>query len=95
MLAMKTASTALAAAFVVSALLAGPARSDPRSPPFGYFMWRGEPTGFSLPGTPPNSAIPLVDYLWMNPGYAPLPRVGCYFTRARMHNAWARVEVCY
>jgi hypothetical protein len=92
-IAMKMTSMALGAAIALSALFSAPARSEP--PSFGYYIWRGGPTGFSLPGTPPNSAIPLVDYLGMNPGYAPLPRVGCYFTRARMHNAWTRVEVCY
>jgi len=93
---MKTVFTGLAAAGALSALFSAQARSESRPPPsFGYYLWQGGPTGFSIPGTPPNSAIPLVDYLGMNPGWAPLPRMGCYFTHARMNNAWKRVEVCY
>jgi len=91
MIAMKTASTALAAAIALSTLLAAPAEAQSRPPDFGGW---GGPSAF-LPHSPPNGEVPLIGYLWSNPGFAPAPRIGCYFTRARMNNAWKRVEVCY
>jgi hypothetical protein len=36
-------------------------------------------------------------YPWPGPPWAvwvPRPTYGCYFTRARLQNAWRRVEVC-
>ena len=36
-------------------------------------------------------------YPWPGPPFAwpiPKPAYGCYFTRARLENAWRRVEVC-
>jgi hypothetical protein len=56
-------------------------------------------SGFADPqpsGTSWDDAIlghPAVGLPWAAP--VPATRYGCYFTRARISNAWRRVEVCY
>jgi hypothetical protein len=86
---MKTAVLALAATM----LALGPAPIEPAvaadtvaPAPYGATPW---PASSSF-----GAGIPLQGYLW-NMAPAPLPRVGCYFTRTRSNGAWLRVEVCY
>jgi hypothetical protein len=86
---MKTAVLALmATVFALGPALvepAGAADTVAPAPPYGATPW---PVGSFGAG------IPLRGYLW-GIAPAPLPRVGCYFTRARMDGVWRRVEVCY
>ena len=98
-MAAKRALTITAAGFALALLAGGSAMSQSifmpyrASPPYGYFVWRG-PDGYP-PMPPAARSVPLVDYLAMNPGWSPPVTTGCYFTRARMNNAWKRVQVCY
>ena len=90
---MKTALTTAAAALALLSVLDGSASAQTTSPPFGYFVWHGP--GEYFPWAPAAGSVPLVDYLVTTPGWSPPVKIGCYFTRARMNNAWRRVEVCY
>jgi hypothetical protein len=82
-----SASLAFAAAVALGVLSQpGPAKAQP----YGYAAPRGNwivgPGYFGFSGYP-----------WAGPPFAsptPKPAYGCYFTRARIQNAWRRVEVC-
>ncbi len=84
---MKTMAAALAAAILALSLSPGAASTD----------WLS--SGFANPqpsGTSWTDAIlghPAGGPPWATP--VPVARYGCYFTRARISNAWRRVEVCY
>ena len=84
---MKTLAAALAAAILALSLLSSAASAD-------WFV-----SGFANPqpsGTSWTDAIlghPAGGPPWATP--VPVARYGCYFTRARISNAWHRVEVCY
>jgi hypothetical protein len=88
----KEASMKFAAAMLMPAIVtiglafeAAASESDAyKQPPFG--IWNGEQQA--------GQGVPLLGYLWGS-NLSPQPRYGCYFTRARMNNAWRRVEVCY
>ena len=82
-----SASLALAAAVALGAL-AQPeaAKAQPYSYAAPQGNWIVGPSYFGFSGYP-----------WAGPPLAwptPKPAYGCYFTRARVQNAWRRVEVC-
>jgi hypothetical protein len=84
-----TASFAVAAIFTLAVLgPPGAARAQPYGD--GYpperVDWKVASGYFGFSGFP-----------WPGPPFAwpdPRPTYGCYFTRARLKNAWRRVEVC-
>ena len=84
---MKTLAAALAAAILALSVAPAAASAD----------WLF--SGFANPqpsGTSWTDAIlghPAGGPPWATP--VPVARYGCYFTRARISNAWRRVEVCY
>ncbi|HLX98344.1 MAG TPA: hypothetical protein VKR62_06590 [Roseiarcus sp.] len=87
---MTKASSALAlAAAVALGVLSQPGAA--RAQPYGHYAgpqgnWIVGPGYFGFSGYP-----------WAGPPFAwpnPTPAYGCYFTRARLRNAWRRVEVC-
>lgn len=81
------------AAWLATAAFALGVLSQPTAPkaqPYGYpperVDWMVGPGYFGFSGYP-----------WAAPPIAwrvPTPTYGCYFTRARLKNAWRRVEVC-
>lgn len=83
---MQTSATALAAIFLALTLAPGAASAQSifgtpdAAPP--RTSWTDAILGSTSSGPP-----------WGVP--VPTPRLGCYFTRARISNAWRRVEVCY
>ncbi len=84
---MKRSATALAAAILAFTLAPGGASADwffstPDAAAASRTSWTDAILGG--PSSGPPWAVPV-----------PAPRVGCYFTRARISNAWRRVEVCY
>ena len=90
---MKTASLTMAAALAAWVAAAPAARADPVIVPgwspfsFASDFFGGRYFGGGGDGT---NAFP-----WTTPGPYVSPSVGCYFTRARVDNAWRQVEVCY
>jgi hypothetical protein len=86
---MGKAAVLLAAAAIVGlGLLAqtGAARAQRYAYPHARVGWMVGPGFFGFSGYP-----------WPGPPFAwpiPKPAYGCYFTRARLENAWRRVEVC-
>jgi len=84
---MKTLAAALAAAILTLSL----------SPNSASAEWLF--SGFANPqpsGTSWTDAVlghPAGGPPWATP--VPAARYGCYFTRARLHDAWRRVQVCY
>ncbi len=83
---MKTSAAALAATLALS-LAPNGARADwlvsgfANPQPSGV-SWTDAILGHPAGGPP-----------WATP--APAARYGCYFSRARLNDAWRRVEVCY
>ena len=83
-----SASLALAAALTLG-VFSQPGAA--KAQPYGHFAgpqsnWIVGPGYFGFSGYP-----------WAGPPFAwpnPKPAYGCYFTRARLQNAWRRVEVC-
>jgi hypothetical protein len=85
---MGKAAVSLAAALVGLGVLCAPGAS--KAQPYGYpperVEWMVGPGFFGFSGYP-----------WPAPPLAlqiPRPTYGCYFTRARLQNAWRQVEVC-
>jgi len=84
---MKTSVAALAAAILALSLAPNAAKAD-------WLFW-----GFAAPqpsGMSWTDAIlghPTGGPPWAMP--VPAARYGCYFTGARLNDAWRRVEVCY
>jgi hypothetical protein len=94
---MKTSAAALAAAILALSLAPNAASADWLFPAFTVPL---PPfSGFANPqpsGTSWTDAIlghPAGGPPWATP--VPATRYGCYFTRARLNDAWRRVEVCY
>jgi hypothetical protein len=57
-----------------------------KAQPYERVDWKVGPGSFGFSGYP-----------WPGPPFAwpdPRPTYGCYFTRARLKNAWKQVEVC-
>ena len=84
----KAAVSLAAAAIVGLGLLAQPgaAQAQRYTYPHERVGWMVGPGFFGFSGYP-----------WSGPPFAwpiPKPAYGCYFTRARLENAWRRVEVC-
>ena len=84
---MKTSATALAAIILALTLAPGAAGAQsifatPDAAAAPRTSWTDAILGSTSSGPP--WAVPV-----------PTPRLGCYFTRARIRNAWRRVEVCY
>jgi hypothetical protein len=85
-----TASLALAALFMLGVMgQPGAANAQPYGygyPPPERVDWKVGPGYFGFSGFP-----------WPGPPFAwpdLRPTYGCYFTRARLKNAWRQVEVC-
>jgi hypothetical protein len=84
---MKTSAKALAAAVLALSLASSGARADP-------FFWAAGDSGPSrLSWTDAILGQPTSGPPWATPVLA--PTLGCYLTRARIRDAWRRVEVCY
>jgi len=88
-LGMTKAAASLAAVAVLGLGVLGQA-SAAKAQPYGYpperVDWTVAPGYFGFSGFP-----------WPGPPYASptlRPTYGCYFTRARLKNAWREVEVC-
>ena len=84
---MKTSATALAAVILTLMLAPGAASAQsffatPDDAAASRTSWTDAILGAASSGPP--WAVPV-----------PAARLGCYFTRARIRNAWRRVEVCY
>ncbi len=76
-----------AAALGLGVLFGGPVEAQPFVYPPEPVAWRVGPGYFGFSGYP-----------WPGPPFAsPVlgPTAGCYDARARLKNAWRRVEVCY
>jgi hypothetical protein len=82
--AASLASVALLALGVLS--LSGAAKAQPHDYPPERIDWKVGPGYFGFSGWP----TPGPPFAWpdVRPAY------GCYFTRARLKNAWREVEVC-
>ncbi len=85
---MAKAAVSLAAAALAIGVLSQPgaAKAQPYAYPPERVEWMAAP-GFST----------FSGYPWPGPPFAwPTlrPAYGCYFTRARLQNAWRQVEVC-
>jgi hypothetical protein len=85
---MGKAAVSLAAAVLALGVLSQPgvAEAQPYSYPPERVEWMVGPGFFGFSGYP-----------WPGPPFArPIrePTFGCYFTRARLQNAWRQVEVC-
>jgi hypothetical protein len=82
-----TASVTVAALFALSVLSPpGPAEAQPYGYPPERVEWKVGPGYFGFSGFP-----------WPGPPFALpdlRPTYGCYFTTARLQNAWREVEVC-
>ena len=86
---MKQVANSLAAAVLAIGVLTAPgaAEAQPSAYPPAPVAWIVGPGFFGFSGYP-----------WPGPPFAwPVrtPAYGCYFTRARLKDAWRRVEVCY
>ena len=82
---MKTSAAALAAAILTLTPITASADwlfSGFANPQPSGTSWTDAILGHPAGGPP-----------WATP--VPVARYGCYFTRARISNAWRRVEVCY
>jgi hypothetical protein len=85
----KVAASLAAAAFFGLGVLAQPGAANAQ--PYGGYPperveWKVGPGFFGFSGLP-----------WPGPPFASpdlTPTLGCYFTRARLQNAWREVEVC-
>jgi hypothetical protein len=84
-----TASLALAALFMLG-VMGQPGAANAQPSGYGYpperVDWKVGPGYFGFSGFP-----------WPGPPFAwpdLKPTYGCYFTRARLMNAWRQVEVC-
>ena len=84
---MKLSAAALAVAILAQGLAPNSARAD--------WLFSGfaspQPSGTSL--TDAILGHPAGGPPWATP--VPVTRYGCYFTRARLNDAWRRVVVCY
>jgi hypothetical protein len=84
---MKTLAAAVAAAILALSLSPNAASAD--------WLFSGfapaQPSGVSW--TEAILGHPAGGPPWATP--VPAARYGCYFTRARLNDAWRRVEVCY
>ena len=93
---MKTLATALATASLALSLAPSAARADWlfsgfANPWFSSGSANPQPSGASW--TDAILGHPAGGPPWATP--VPVAGYGCYFTRARIRNAWRRVEVCY
>jgi hypothetical protein len=84
----KAAAWLIAAGSLTLGLLSQPssAPAQPYAYPPERVDWKVGPGYFGFSGYP-----------WPGPPFAwpdPRPTYGCYFTRARLKNAWREVEVC-
>ncbi len=86
-MAQAAASVVGAAVLALGILIQpGAASAQPYEYPPGRVDWKVGPGYFGFSGYP-----------WPGPPFAwpdLKPRYGCYFTRARLENAWREVEVC-
>ena len=84
---MTKAAVPLAAALALGILSQpGAATAQPYAYPPERVQWMVAPGFFGFSGYP-----------WPGPPFAvptPRPAYGCYYTRARLQNAWRQVEVC-
>jgi hypothetical protein len=85
---IKSAASLAGAAVLTLGLLflAGTAQAQQYAYPHQRVGWMVGPGFFGFSGFP-----------WPGPPFAwptPRPSYGCYFTRARLENAWREVEVC-
>jgi hypothetical protein len=84
----KAAASLAAVALLGLSAIGGPsaAKAQPYDYPPERVDWKVGPGYFGFSGFP-----------WPGPAFAwpdPRPTYGCYFTRARLKNAWREVEVC-
>jgi hypothetical protein len=84
----KAAASLAAVALLGLSAIGGPsaANAEPYDYPPERVDWKVGPGYFGFSGFP-----------WPGPPFAwpdPRPTYGCYFTRARLKNAWREVEVC-
>jgi hypothetical protein len=84
----KAAASFMGATILAFAVLSQPSAAEAQiySYPHQRAGWMVGPGFFGFSGYP-----------WPGPPFAwwtPKPTYGCYFTQARLQNAWRRVEVC-
>ncbi len=84
---MKTSAAALAAAILALSLAPNAANADWLLSTFAAPQPSGTSWTDAILGHPAGGPP------WATP--VPAARYGCYFTRARLNDAWRRVEVCH
>jgi hypothetical protein len=84
---LKTSAAALAAVILALSLTPNAARAD------WLFSGFANPQPSGVSWTDAILGHPAGGPPWATP--VPATRYGCYFTRARLNDAWRRVEVCY